>query len=206
MKKGILFLLIIGGLTASAQEPTKKPESLRDLLYSGKLKKDSSGVVRKTDDLSTKIDTTTKKVVDTPKTVPTKTVAPPTKTATNTGDAPTNIAGDAAVVTTTAAETKTTTKSNTKIWKEYTDHIIPILTSEVLPNKKIKKGTYYIFVECELDVDGKVNILNVTSTPESDMLVAQTKLKLETDLPPLHAEPNQTKKLKKKYSFNITKD
>src|SRR5687768_15965095 len=57
MQKGFLLLLLIAGsFTGQAQ-------SLRDLLYGGKLKSDSNTVVRKTDDLSTKIDTGQKKPV-----------------------------------------------------------------------------------------------------------------------------------------------
>jgi hypothetical protein len=61
MKNGFVFLLVAFAFTANAQT---QPKSLKDLLYSGKLKMDSTGVVRKTDDLSTKIDTTTKKPVE----------------------------------------------------------------------------------------------------------------------------------------------
>src|SRR5579885_1837604 len=53
----ILISVVFIGISANAQEKPK----LKDLLYSGKLKKDSSGVIRSTDDLSSKIDTTTKK-------------------------------------------------------------------------------------------------------------------------------------------------
>lgn len=56
MKKGILFLLIVCAAATSAEA-----QSLKDLLYSGKLKKDTSAVIRKTDDLQSKIDTAQKK-------------------------------------------------------------------------------------------------------------------------------------------------
>src|SRR6478609_10807397 len=59
MKNLFLVILLFGGLAAQAQE--KEKQSLKNLLFSGKLKKDSSGVIRSTDDLSTKIDTSTKK-------------------------------------------------------------------------------------------------------------------------------------------------
>src|SRR5438874_6982546 len=61
MKTLVLVLLIFGAFTVQAQQK----QSLKDLLYSGKLKKDSTGVIRSTDDLSAKIDTSTKKNVDT---------------------------------------------------------------------------------------------------------------------------------------------
>src|SRR5438309_2579036 len=54
MKKGIVFFLFLA-VTFGA-----RAQSLKDLLYSGKLKMDSNSVVRKTDDLSTKIDTSHK--------------------------------------------------------------------------------------------------------------------------------------------------
>src|ERR1700751_2099185 len=58
MKKMILLIFVIGGAFAvQAQEK----QSLKNLLFSGKLKKDSTGVIRNTDDLSTKIDTGSKK-------------------------------------------------------------------------------------------------------------------------------------------------
>ena len=62
MKKGLLFLLVICGVSAKGQK-------LKDLLYSGKLKSDSNTVVRKTDDLSTKIDTSARKPAEAEKKV-----------------------------------------------------------------------------------------------------------------------------------------
>ena len=64
MKKGILFLLLAGLFASNAHA-----QSLKDLLYSGKLKKDSNTVIRKGDDLSSKIDTSTKKPVEQKKVV-----------------------------------------------------------------------------------------------------------------------------------------
>ena len=52
MKKALLFLLLISSVFAQAQ-------TLKDALFSGKLKNDPGTVIRKGDDLSTKIDTTT---------------------------------------------------------------------------------------------------------------------------------------------------
>ena len=58
MKKLFLLLSVMAAVGVQAQE--EKPK-LKDLLYGGKQKKDSSGVIRKTDDLATKIDTAPKK-------------------------------------------------------------------------------------------------------------------------------------------------
>src|SRR5689334_22124619 len=54
-------LILISFLFAAASAQAQQKQSLKDLLYGGKLKKDSSGVIHSTDDLSAKIDTTTKK-------------------------------------------------------------------------------------------------------------------------------------------------
>ncbi len=53
MKKGILFLLLISSMFAEAQ-------TLKETLYRGKLKNQPGTVIRKGDDLSTKMDTVRK--------------------------------------------------------------------------------------------------------------------------------------------------
>ena len=68
MKKGILLLFVITAVTANAQ-------TLKDALYGGKLKTDSGTVIKKGDDLSTKIDTSRKKPVEPEKTKLTLVVA-----------------------------------------------------------------------------------------------------------------------------------
>src|SRR5690349_13013054 len=56
-KKLFLLLSVMAAIGVKAQD--EKPK-LKDLLYGGKLKKDSSGVIRKTDDLAANIDTSYK--------------------------------------------------------------------------------------------------------------------------------------------------
>src|SRR4051794_37821770 len=90
MKYCLFVFVLLGAVTAEAQQK----QSLKDLLYSGKLKRDSSGVIRSTDDLSSKIDTSTKKPADTVKlrtvavgTKQNKNVAPPASVAADTSNA-----------------------------------------------------------------------------------------------------------------------
>ena len=201
MKKTILFLLLAVSFTANAQ-------SLKDLLYSGKMKSDSGTVVRKGDDLSAKIDTATKKPADAEK--------PKTITAENQVKAVDVNSDSAAVVATVpeiatvepANEKKVPVKSNTRLWKEYTDSITSILKTEVFPNKKIKKETYYFTVEYEIDVDGQVNILNVTSDPENAFLQSEVKTKMELSAPKLNPveSSGKPKKVKRRASFSVTKE
>jgi len=224
MKKGILFLLLAASFSAKAQ-------SLKDLLYSGKLKNDSNTVIRKTDDLSTKIDTTTrKKPAETQKTdiavkpldtsvkVAGAKVEPATTTNTNSANPPastnnsvtnpvTNPVTEVGTATETlAAAAPVVTKTNTKLWKEYTDALAASLKTEVMNSKKIKKDTYFFTVEYELEPTGQVSITNLTVAPENDLLAAQVKQRIETTPPQMNADPNQTKKVKRRYSFSVTKD
>lgn len=203
MKKGILFLIMLGALTSNAQ-------SLKDLLYSGKLKMDSNSVIRKTDDLSSKIDTATKKPAEEKPKIAAGAdssgkINTPAVLSTITGE------GDSAAIVTaaTSTETATTAKSNTKIWKEYTDSLISTLKTEVLPSKKIKKDTYYLYVDYEIGVDGQVDVTNVVTTPENSFLQDQVKermLHTPPQLTPVLDSNNKPRKVKRKYNFNITKD
>jgi len=221
MKYLILILFLIGGVfTVQSQE---KKQSLKDLLFSGKLKKDSTGVIRSTDDLSQKIDTTTKKEVPTVNsTAPTapvnnnvqqgNTAVNPstaiTTTATATGIDAAAIKADTAAavpITTTSAPAK----SNTKLLKEYTDSLVRTLQEGPLKAKQIKKDTYYVMLDYEIDTNGQVNFTNVTSTPESSLLQAQVKQILDSTplrLNPVTDSNNQGKKVKRKQQFTVTKE
>ncbi len=195
MKKGILLLLIISIVT------TAKAQSLKDLLYSGKLKMDSNSVIRKGDDLSTKIDTSQKKVAEPEK----------LKTAAMSSNASPNTLSPLAD-SSTATEIKNNTasvKNNTQVWKEYMDSLVNILKAEVLTSKKIKKETYYLYVDYEIGIDGKVNIINVTANPENSFLKDQVKERLlytAPQLTPVLDSANKPRKVKRKYNFNITKE
>jgi hypothetical protein len=215
MKKGILFLLIIAGsIAADAQ-------SLKDLLYSGKLKMDSNSVIRKTDDLSKRIDTGTKKPADSllakgveapgdSSSLKAKTQSDSSIAMVNTGSATTAVpdtedAAEATASTTTAAPVK----SNTRILKEYTDSLATVLKTEVLSSKKIKKDTYYLIVEYEIGADGQTTVINVISTPENSLLQEQVKERMlitPPQLAPALDSNKQPRKVKRKYSFTVTKE
>ena len=229
MKKGILFLLLAVGFSAGAQQ------SLKDLLYSGKLKSDANTVIRKGDDLTAKIDTSAKKPEIVEKTNPATTASiPPTdtlvdKVTTTTATDPNMPATNATVAATgtivpavVAADSMVKTepappevvaaappKSNTKLWKEYIDSLSNALKTEVLPNKKIKKETYYITVEYEINVDGQTNILSVISDPEHSFLQSEVKNHMELTAPklaPVTDSSGKARKVKRRYNFSLTKE
>jgi hypothetical protein len=217
MKHVILVLFFIGAaFTVQAQE---KKQSLKDLLFSGKLKKDSTGVIRNTDDLSQKIDTSTKKETSTANsTASPVNVQQDNAAVTSKAAASTTVVTSGLDVTTTKADTAAAVpvaattapaKSNTKLLKEYTDSLVKTLQEEALKSKQIKKNTYYVMLDYEIDADGKVTFTNVTSTPESSFLQAQITQIL--DSAPLRLNPvtdsnNQGKKVKRKQQFSVTKE
>jgi hypothetical protein len=216
MKNLILVISLFGGLAMQAQEKDK--QSLKNLLFSGKLKKDSTGVIRSTDDLSTKIDTSTKK-----ETAPVATNQPAANAqdknaAVSKGDPATSVSTIGAVAVTTntdsaavvpLANNTTPAKTNTKLWKEYTDSLVRTLNDEVLKSKQIKKNTYYLMVDYEIAPDGQVTFTNLTSTPESSFLTAQVRQIMDSTplrLNPVTDSSNQGKKVKRKQQIVITKE
>jgi hypothetical protein len=216
MKNLFLVIFLFGGFAMQAQE---KKQSLKDLLYSGKLKKDSTGVIRSTDDLSTKIDTSTKKEI-----APVATnqkaanVQQDKNAAAPKGDTPTNASTIGAVAVTTNTDSAAIVapvanpapaKTNTKLWKEYTDDLVKTLNDGVLKSKQIKKNTYYLMVDYEIATDGQVTFTNLTSTPENSFLLAQVRQIMDSTplrLNPVTDSSNQSKKVKRKQQIIITKE
>ena len=209
MKPVLVLLLLAGSFAADAQ-------SLKELLYSGKLKNDSNTVIRRTDDLSTKIDTTDRSKPAPEK--PTVAVVPAT-TLINDSNAKAETVQDpsapvqqtvidsstvvAAVDSIAVAPAAAPVKTAAKIWKEYSDSLTVSLKQDVLGNKKIKKDTYYFTVDYELDTNGQVNVTGVTSSPSSDLLTSAILQRLQDSPPQLAPVP---RKVKRKYNFTVIKD
>ena len=196
MKKGILFLLVITTVTANAQ-------SLKDALYGGKLKTDSGSVLRKGDDLTSKIDTSRKKPVDAEKN---KLAAVRMDSSLNNMAAPTDATAIEAVG---KIDNNAATKDNNKLWKAFMDTVISTLKAEVLTSKKIKKGDYYIIVDYTIGLDGLVTINTIFPTPENKFLEEQVKERLSIDTPrlnPVMGGNGKPRKVVKRTNFTITKD
>ncbi|MGZ8537174.1 MAG: hypothetical protein ACXWV9_02870 [Flavisolibacter sp.] len=209
MKRVIFLLLLAVSFSANSQ-------TLKELLYSGKLKNDSNTVVRKTDDLSTKIDTAQKKKVEPAQ----QKVGVPAifgdtikKTNPQTGTVSSETDGELVTVRETISKTEAAptpppppaapTKTTTRIWKEYTDSLVKVLQAEVMSNKKIKKETYFITADYDLDLDGKVTVTNVIVNPENGILAAAVTDRMQISPPQLAPVP---RKIKRKVNFTITKD
>lgn len=207
MKKVMLFLFVAFTVTANAQ-------SLKDALFSGKLKTDSGTVIKKGDDLSTKIDTARKKPVEQEKNKLNPVVADPsTKKMTSTNTTAATTATNTVDTTSLAAagtmDNTAAPKDNNKIWKEFTDAIISTLKTEVMNSKKIKKGDYFIMVDYAIELDGKVTINNVYPTPENKFIEEQVKERFSIDTPqlnPVLASNGKPRKVIKRQNFTLTKN
>ena len=224
MKKGILFLLLASSVFAKGQ-------SLKDALFGGKLKNQPGTVIRKGDDLSTKIDTARK--ISTDDAEKTKTVAltsdsstkqplvqaetpaiaPLDKKDNNPVSANLPESNAASGVTNSSKEsipaTPAVTKNNNVLWKEYIDSITANLKSDVLSSKKIKRGTYYATVSYVIGIDGQVTVNDVSVSPENAFLQQQLKDRLALDVPrlnPVLSDSGTPRKVTKRYNFTVTKD
>lgn len=214
MHKIVLLLLLIGGAA------TAQAQSLKDMLYGGKLRSDSNTVVRKTDDLKAKMDTGQKKPVVVAEKA---TAAAPTDSAKGAA-VPNNAVAAATVPNVNGADSAQVTdsteapvdaapavpaKSNTKLWKEYTDALVATLTPELQNAKKVKNGTYHVLVAYEIDTDGKVTANNVGITPANEMLHALIRQYVDStplQMSATNDSAGQPRKVRRSGSFTITKD
>lgn len=207
MKKLIPLVFVLFALNAQSQ-------SLKDLLFSGKMKTDSGTVVRKGEDLKDKVDTSTKKPAPAPVPAPAAEkakAAPVVKDSAATEiSAPPPPAGalkqpeEAAP----ASPQAVATRDNNRIWKEFVDTVLGSIKAEVLPSKKIKKGDYSITIDYAINIDGSVTIGNIFVSPESKELQEQLKERLGIDTPKLSPMLNTTgsaRKVNKRYSAVISK-
>jgi hypothetical protein len=196
MKKIIFFLLIVITANTNAQ-------SLKDALYGGKLKTDTGSVLRKGEDLSSKIDTTTrKKLVVAEKNISAALSMDSIKKWTSQPDS----AARPAIDKTDANAVK---KDNNKLWKEFVDTVISTLNAEVLTSKKVNKGDYYITVDYTIATDGQVAITNILLVPENKFIAEQVKERLSIDTPrlnPVLGTNGQPRKVTKRYNFTLSKN
>lgn len=225
MKNTFLLLLLISAVATNAQ-------SLKDALFSGKLKNQPGTVIRKGDDLTAKMDTAYKvPAADTGKANITAVTPEPVKKSpapqTDPGNAnvapvnkpndQTNAAIQTDTTTTETTEAVTTDtpkeaakpKDNNGIWKDYIKTLSETLKAEVLSSKKVKKGDYYILVSYAIETDGKVTVTDVFVDPGNDFLQQQIKDRLSLEAPQLNPVLNSAgtpRKVNKKYNFTLTKE
>lgn len=204
MKAILVLAFLVAAFSSQAQQ------SLKDALYGGKLKMDTGTVIRKTEDWKSKIDTSTKKP-EPPKTVQTILVRDTVSGAlvavpdSSVNLSSTTAGGGPATVTAPAV---TAPRDNNKIWKDYMDSITANVKMEVMPNKKIKDGAYSVLIEYEIGLQGQVDIMNVTCSPENTFLANQIKERLMLTAPqlnPLLSTTGKPRKALKKQMMTLSK-
>jgi len=133
--------------------------SLRDSLFSGKLKADSALVA------SSKVvkDSTKKTEVDQLN----KTVA------------------DTSVTQSSSTKPELKYSDNNKTWKKFTDEYTKIITTEMATTKKIKKGGYTVTLEYEIGTDGAVSTKNIICDPKSEALIDLINERMMANAPQL---------------------
>ncbi len=167
-------------------------QSLKDALYGGRLKNDTGAVIKKTDTLQLKENMAKKVADDSAKKAEETAKKAALATAIATGDTAT-----ARVLAAPPAETvapadaaaipvATIPKDNNKIWKDFVEEYTAIIKAEVIPDKKIKNGTYSVLIEYEIGLDGYVTTQNISASPESKYLVEQVKLRMMNNAPQMN--------------------
>ena len=212
MKRGLIILsLVISGVAQG--------QTLKETLYGGKLKNEAGSVIRKGDDLSTKIDTTNKaRIKDS---IQLKNGIEPTNSkATKEVKEINDATKDSKDITASSLTTdgvpnnkigieNAIVKDNTVLWNEYITSVSNTLKTETLPSKKIKKGTYYISLSYAIGLDGQSTINNVIVTPENGFLQQQIKDRIGIDAPrlnPILSSTGAPRKVNKNYNFTLVKD
>lgn len=134
-------------------------KSLRDSLFSGKLKADSALVA------SSKIvkDTSKKTEIDQFN----KTIA------------------DTSVKQNNSGKTELKYSDNNKTWKKFTDEYTKIINTEMSNTRKIKKGGYTVTLEYEIGTDGVVSTKNIICDPKSETLIELIRDKMMANAPQL---------------------
>ena len=134
-------------------------KSLRDSLFSGKLKADSalvaSSKIVKDSSKKTEIDQFNKTVSDT------------------------------SVKQGSAEKPELKYSDNNRTWKKFTDEYTKIINAEMSNTKKIKKGGYTITLEYEIGTDGVVSTKNIICDPKSEALIDLINQRMMANAPQL---------------------
>ena len=153
MNRLILLAVLFISSTCFAQK------SLRDSLFSGKLKADSalvaSSKVVKDSSKKTEVDQLTKTSTDT------------------------------IAKLNDPAKTELKYSDNNKTWKKFTDEYSKIITTEMAATKKIKKGGYTVTLEYEIGTDGVVSTKNIICDPKSEALIDLINERMMANAPQL---------------------
>ena len=154
MNRIFLILILFISSTCFSQK------SLRDSLFSGKLKADSALVAKskivKDSAKKTEIDAVTGKT-----------------------------AVDAEAKQNNPEKPELKYSDNNRTWKKFVDEYTKILSTEIITMKKIRKGGYTVTLEYEIGTDGAVSTKNILCDPKSESLVELIKERMMPNAPQL---------------------
>ena len=145
-------------------------QSLRDSLFSGKLKADSALVAKsKINEQKAKEDSIRRAQGETAKTDATGNIIPPADSTqkANTPEVPLKYS------------------DNTRVWKKFTDEYVKVVTTEMQANKKIKRGDYTVTLEYEIGTDGVVSTKNIICDPKSEGVIDLINERMMSNAPKL---------------------
>ena len=89
------------------------------------------------------------------------------------------------IKTVTATPTELKYSDNNKTWKKFVDEYTPIINTEMLTSKKIKKGGYTVTLEYEIGTDGVVSTKNIICDPKSEALIDLINQRMMANAPQL---------------------
>lgn len=142
-------------------------QSLRDSLFSGKLKADSTLVAKsKINEQKAREDSVRRVQIDSLKKI---------------GADTTHLTA----VTTVAPKPELKYSDNNKTWKKFVDEYRAVITAEMQTSKKIRKGDYTVTLEYEIGTDGVVSTKNIICDPKSEGLVDLIRDRMMPNAPQL---------------------
>ncbi len=225
MKPIVLFTFILLALSANSQ-------SLKEALYSGRLKADTGAVIRKGDSLKIQenmaqkviADSINKVVADSLKlvadSIKKETIETAKKEAIEVakekaiaeGKDTTNIDTTAVInamnAETAKAENKAVSKDNTVVWKTYIDEMTTSIKAEALQSNKVKKGNYFVLIDYKVNPDGQVSITSVSVDPQNSFLEQNIKDRLTLNpakLNPIVDANGRARTVNRKQTLNLVK-
>ena len=141
-------------------------QSLRDSLFSGRLKADSALVAKsKVNEQKIKEDSVKRIQIDSLKRI---------------GADTTQITGPAPV-----EKKELKYADNNRTWKKFTDEYVKIINAEMATSKKIKNGGYTVTIEYEIGTDGTVSSKSIICDPKSEALIALIQERMMPNAPQL---------------------
>jgi hypothetical protein len=150
-------IFLLAGLFISTTCFSQK--TLRDSLFSGKLKADSALVAQskiiKDSSKKTEVVTASNNIID------------------------------SAAKQTNPGKPELKYSDNNRTWKKFSDEYTKIINSELSNSKKVKKGSYTVTLDYEIGTDGVVSMKSLLCDPKSETLIELINERMMPNAPQL---------------------